>query len=147
MAPSQRSVGFPMRGMNLARVDLVSIRLVVLCAEFGSLSSAARRANMSVAAASRRLASLEDSVKTLLFERDHRGLQVTVAGAVFVGHAQTLLQVLYRLDDQLVSMAGRGTLADNASPAIVKHQIRPSSAGKRGFVDLPGPVPKFVFDA
>lgn len=35
--------------LNLARLDLLSIRLVVLCADLGALSKAAARANLSVA--------------------------------------------------------------------------------------------------
>lgn len=41
--------------MNLAGIDLVSLRLVVLCAETQSLSAAARCLNMSVSCASHRL--------------------------------------------------------------------------------------------
>lgn len=93
------------RCINLAGVDLVSIRLVVLWAESGSLSSAAKRGNMSLSTASHRLTSLEEFFKTRLFDRDHRGLHLTSAGAVFVSHARALLQLLHRLNDQLVSMA------------------------------------------
>jgi molybdenum-dependent DNA-binding transcriptional regulator ModE len=94
------------RWLNLAGVDLVSIRLVVLCADCGSLSAAARRGNMSLPTASHRLASLEDFFKARLFERNHRGLQLTDAGAVFVSHARILLQILNRLNDRLLASGG-----------------------------------------
>jgi DNA-binding transcriptional LysR family regulator len=89
---------------NLARIDLVSIRLVVLCARYGSLHAAARSGNMSLSSASRRLASLEDSFRVRFFERGYRGLQLTPAGSVFAMHSDELLRTLERLDDQLTSL-------------------------------------------
>jgi DNA-binding transcriptional LysR family regulator len=102
--------------MNLAGVDLVSIRLVVFCAESGSLSAAARRGNMSLSTASHRLSNLEVFFKTRLFERDHRGLQLTEAGAVFVSHAHAVLNALHRLNDQILSMSVHARAEDMAVP-------------------------------
>lgn len=62
-------IGIP---MNLARFDLISIRLVVLCAERGSLAAVAKLAHMSKSAASHRLANLELCFGQQLFHRDHR---------------------------------------------------------------------------
>eukprot|EP01034_Spumella_vulgaris_P005817 gene5817-7419_t len=45
---------------NLARFDLVTIRLAVSCAQTGSLTAAARGAHLALAAASRRIRELED---------------------------------------------------------------------------------------
>lgn len=89
---------------NLAGVDLVSIRLVVLCAELGSLHAAAKQGNLSLSSASHRLTNLEALLRTRLFQRDHRGLQLTESGAVFVVHARTVLQALHRLGSELASM-------------------------------------------
>ena len=57
---------------NLARFDLVSIRLAVACAHTGSLTAAAREAHLALAAASRRIRELEDAVGEALFEREGR---------------------------------------------------------------------------
>ncbi|HEX9718963.1 MAG TPA: LysR family transcriptional regulator [Ramlibacter sp.] len=46
-------------GYNLARFDLVSIRLAVACVQSGSLTAAAREAHLALAAASRRIRELE----------------------------------------------------------------------------------------
>ncbi|OOG58000.1 LysR family transcriptional regulator [Polaromonas sp. C04] len=78
--------------LNLARVDLVSIRLAVLCAELGSLSAASKRVPCSLSAGSLRLSALEKSLGTQLFTRDHRGLQTTQAGDLFVPHGRAILQ-------------------------------------------------------
>lgn len=77
--------------MNIARLDLVSIRLAVLCAESGSLSAATKRAHCSIPAGSQRLRALEGALGKTLFVRDHRGLQPTKAGELFVRHAKVIL--------------------------------------------------------
>ena len=88
--------------INLARLDLVSIRLVVLCDECGSLSIAARRANMSKSRASHRLTSLEVKLGTQLFARDHRGVHPTKAGLAVAAHGRSILREIDQLGHRLV---------------------------------------------
>jgi DNA-binding transcriptional LysR family regulator len=90
----QAAQGESCEHMNLAGIDFVSLRLVVLCAELGSLSIAARHAHMSLSCASHRLSTAEEVFGARLFERDHRGLHPTHAGAVFVTHARAILNIL-----------------------------------------------------
>ena len=59
---------------NLARFDLVSIRLAVACAQSGSLTAAARDSHLALAAASRRIRELEDALGDPLFERDRKSV-------------------------------------------------------------------------
>lgn len=87
---------------NLARFDFVSIRLAVLCAQTGSLTTAARQCHLVLAAASRRLKELEAATGSQLFERHSRGLSVTPAGRVFLRHGLALLQDM----DNLVAELG-----------------------------------------
>jgi molybdenum-dependent DNA-binding transcriptional regulator ModE len=89
---------------NIARFDLVSIRLAVLCAELGTLSAAAKLAHCSISAGSQRLSALEDALGKNLFVRDHRGLQVTEAGELFVRHARTILKHLDVLRQQVADV-------------------------------------------
>lgn len=86
---------------NLARFDLVSIRLAVACAQTGSLTIAARDSNLALAAASRRIRELENALGTPLFKRHARGLLPTGAGTVFLKHGLTLLQTMERLCAEL----------------------------------------------
>lgn len=86
---------------NLARFDLVTVRLAVECAQSGSLTAAARQAHLALAAASRRLRELEDAIGQPLFERHARGLAVTPAGRVFVKHGLSLLQTVDQLGGEL----------------------------------------------
>lgn len=89
---------------NLARFDLVSIRLVVDCVQHGSVSAAAREAHLALAAASRRLRELEDAVGESLFERHGRGVRPTAAGRVFARHAVGLLQSLEQMGSELADL-------------------------------------------
>jgi DNA-binding transcriptional LysR family regulator len=90
-----------MQRYNLARFDLVSIRLVVACAHTGSLSAGARELHLALAAASRRIKELEDAVLEPLFKRHTRGITPTPAGQVFVKHALQLLQTMEQLGNEL----------------------------------------------
>ncbi|NNU42384.1 LysR family transcriptional regulator [Ramlibacter montanisoli] len=89
---------------NLARFDLVSIRLVVDCVQHGSLSAAARESHLALAAASRRIRELETAVGEPLFERHGRGLEPTAAGRVFARHGVGLLQSLEQMGNELADL-------------------------------------------
>jgi DNA-binding transcriptional LysR family regulator len=89
---------------NLARFDLVSIRLAVACVQTGSLTAAARASHLALAAASRRIRELEAALGDALFERHARGLQPTLAGRVFVRHGLSLLQTLEQLGAELADL-------------------------------------------
>ena len=93
-----------MSSYNLARFDLVSIRLAVACAQTGSLTAAARGSNLALAAASRRIRELEDALGDTLFERHARGVQPTAAGRGFVKHGLTLLQSMDQLGAELADL-------------------------------------------
>jgi DNA-binding transcriptional LysR family regulator len=86
---------------NLARLDLVSLRIVVLCAERGNLSGAALAANISLSGASRRLRSVEDALGLPLFVRHNRGLMPTTAGSVAIRHGRLLLEAVQELGIKL----------------------------------------------
>jgi DNA-binding transcriptional LysR family regulator len=90
-----------MNPYNLARFDLVTIRLVVDCARLGSLSAAAEQSHLALAAASRRIRDLEDTLGQQLFERHGRGLHASPAARVFVRHALPMLQSVDRLGGEL----------------------------------------------
>lgn len=91
---------------NLARFDLVSIRLAVLCAELGSLSAASKRVHCSLSTSSYRLSGLEETLGKRLFTRDHRGLHTTDAGELFVQHGRTILQHVELMNRQMALVAG-----------------------------------------
>jgi DNA-binding transcriptional LysR family regulator len=77
--------------MNLHRVDLVSLSLFALIVRSGSISKGAELAHLAVGAASKRIADLEATVGTALFERHSRGITLTAAGEALKQHAQRIL--------------------------------------------------------
>jgi len=82
----------PQRTVNLARLDFMSLQLIVQCANTGSLSGAASACHCSVMAASDRLKRVEEAVGRTLFERHRRGLAPTEAGWRAVRAAEAILQ-------------------------------------------------------
>ena len=86
---------------NLARFDLLSIRLAVACTRTGSLTAAARESHLALAAASRRIRELEVALGGPLFERRARGLAPTTAGNIFAKHGLAVLQAMEMLDAEL----------------------------------------------
>jgi DNA-binding transcriptional LysR family regulator len=86
---------------NLARFNIVSLRLAVLCVQTGNLTAAAEKTNLALAAASRRINELEGAIGTALFTRHARGLEPTAAGKVFYARGLAVLQTLERLSDEL----------------------------------------------
>ncbi|MBT2336613.1 LysR family transcriptional regulator [Variovorax paradoxus] len=80
--------------VNLARVDLLSLRIAVACAELGSLTAAARSMSCSPSTASFRLKALEQSFGTEFFIRVGHGLRVTRSGQQLVNHGRALLEHL-----------------------------------------------------
>jgi hypothetical protein len=104
-APAQCSAR---RGyLNLAGLDFLSIRLVVLCVELGCLSAAADACNLSLSAASHRLTNLEQKFRTRFFQRDHLGLHPTQAGTVFCSHARSILLTMQSAERQLNALLSR----------------------------------------
>lgn len=74
--------------------NLGDIRLFVEAASLGSLSAGGRKLALTPAAASARLAKLEEALKTRLFERTTRQLRLTEEGRLYLEHSRLALQSL-----------------------------------------------------
>ncbi|MGQ3002628.1 MAG: LysR family transcriptional regulator [Hydrogenophaga sp.] len=123
---SESAFSLPM--CNLARFDLISVRLAVDCVNGGSLTAAAQGAHLALAAASRRIRELEGAFGEPLFERHAKGLSATEAGRVFARHGMALLQTLDLL---------RSALADRRS-GITRHiRLCASTAAITQFLPTP----------
>ncbi|MDX3905684.1 MAG: LysR family transcriptional regulator [Pigmentiphaga sp.] len=105
--------------MNLSRFDLVTLALFVATARQGSISAGARRLNLAVGAASRRIADLEDAVKTPLFYRHASGVELTGPGQACLQHAMRILQDVERMagmmSDYATGARGQVRIAANTS--------------------------------
>jgi molybdenum-dependent DNA-binding transcriptional regulator ModE len=105
--------------LNPARVDLVSMQLLLECAARGSISAAAPYCHLSVMGASERLRRLEDALGKPLFLRHRGGLEPTQAGLAALRVARVMLQALRQLVE-----------AVDAAPAFPAS--RPQNVGRRG---------------
>jgi molybdenum-dependent DNA-binding transcriptional regulator ModE len=110
--------------INLARLDLVSMHLLVECAAALSISVAARHCNLSVMGASERLRRLEESLGRRLFHRHRHGLEITAAGLVATRCASSMITTAHQL------------LTD-VSAARESAPTRAENPGRRGTVALP----------
>jgi DNA-binding transcriptional LysR family regulator len=110
----------PRPPVNLARLDFVSLRLILHCARTGSLSGAASACHCSVMAASDRLKRVEEALGRTLFERHRRGLAPTEAGWRAVRAAEGILQ-------KLEAMVAEVQSADEEPP---RHAPNVGRAGK-----------------
>jgi len=101
------------------RPDLVSLELFLHAVDTRSLSKAATRSHIALAAASRRIALLEEMLGVGLLDRSSRGVQPTPAGLALVHHARQVLQEVGRLTGELSEYAkgvkGRVRLHSNTS--------------------------------
>jgi DNA-binding transcriptional LysR family regulator len=91
--------------LNPARFDLVSLLLVVHCAEHGSISYGAKATHLSLMAASRRIKLLEAALGRRLFYRRRHGVELTTAGRQVAKYSRAIYE-------QLVSM----TVAVKSAP-------------------------------
>jgi DNA-binding transcriptional LysR family regulator len=108
--------------MNLLHVDLLSLRLLLLVADTRNLTQAARLANMSLSAASKRLAELERQTECALLERLPRGVELTAAGRGIAEHARHILDGVNRMacdaNDFAAGVRGHVRLTANTSAVI-----------------------------
>jgi DNA-binding transcriptional LysR family regulator len=81
--------------INLNRFDLVSLRLFVAVVDAGSLTAGADRFGISLAAASKRIAELEQHCGVPLLQRGQRGVTATPDGQTLHRHA---IEVVARLE-------------------------------------------------
>lgn len=113
-----------------------------------SFSAAADALYLTQPAVSRQIATLESEAGTLLVERNSRGVRLTPAGELLVGHAdaildrlaaaQTQLEALARLDGGRLRIGGfptaNSTLVPLATAAFAEAHPRPPTprASSRG---------------
>lgn len=86
--------------------DLTDLRLFVLSAEESNLTRAARRQNLSLAAASARIKALEAQTGLPLFYREARGVRLTPPGEAFLHHARGVLRQTEQLRRDLQAYSG-----------------------------------------
>lgn len=81
--------------------DLTDLRLFVLAAETGSLTAAAQRQHLSLAAASARIKALETQAGLSLLYREARGVRLTPPGDAFLHNTRLVLRQVDQLQQDM----------------------------------------------
>jgi DNA-binding transcriptional LysR family regulator len=81
--------------------DLTDLRLFIFVAELKSLTRAAERMHLSLAAASNRMKELESRFGMRLLYRENKGVMLSPAGETLLVHAQQFMQQLERLKSDM----------------------------------------------
>lgn len=113
----------------MSQIDWLTLRSFVTVAEEGHITRAAERLDTQQPPLSLRIRALERRLDTQLFRRKPRGVELTAAGHVLLGHARTLLEQHARALDA-VQRAGRGELGRlsiGTVPTGPMHPLMPSS--------------------
>lgn len=81
------------------KIDSTTVQLVLAIAEEGSISRAADKLNLAVAAASRRISDLEKQCGTRIFQRVPHGVKMTESGSKLLQHIRQIDNLIMRLKD------------------------------------------------
>lgn len=81
------------------KIDSTTVQLVLAVADEGSISRAADKLNLAVAAASRRISELETQCGTKIFQRVPHGVRITESGGKLLQHMRQIDSLILRLKD------------------------------------------------
>jgi DNA-binding transcriptional LysR family regulator len=87
-------------------LDVRRMRVLREVAARGSFSAAAEALSFTQSAVSQHVAALERETGTQLVERGRRGVRLTDAGRVLVGHADAILARIDSAEEELAALAG-----------------------------------------
>lgn len=115
------------------RLDWTDLRIFLQVCEAGSMTAAAERCHLTLAAISARMRGLEESCGVLLLERKARGVVPTAAGDVLAAHARIVTDQVLLLERDLRhkrSHGARSTLILANSSALARGRID-AAAGRQ----------------
>jgi DNA-binding transcriptional LysR family regulator len=115
------------------RMTLDQLRVFVAVAERQHVTKAAEVLNLAQSAVSTAVATLEDRHGTKLFHRIGRGIELTLAGSLFLSEARAVLARVASAELALAELAElkRGTLTVQASHTIASYWLPRHLAGFR----------------
>lgn len=89
----------------MKQLEFTSLKLFAAVAECGSLSAAAERSHLTIAAVSKRIRDLEQTTGNQLFLRKARGMALTVAGHALLQHAREIMFSVERMQGEQRQLA------------------------------------------
>ena len=103
------------------RPDISSLALFVRIAETKSITKAAEKGHIALAAASRRVAQLEEMFGVQLLYRTAKGVELTPAGTAMLFHARTLLRQVDEMGAELsdYTRGGKGLVRVQANTSAL----------------------------
>lgn len=111
--------------------SLRGVETFVWAVALGSIAAAARRLEISPAAASQNITRLEKSLQTRLLSRTTRNLALTDSGDIYYQHVRGLIQQLDIAKEALAASTGevQGKLSIACSAAFARHVLAPLLPG------------------
>lgn len=106
----------------MIKIDFTTLKIFIAISEVGSLSSAAEREHIAIAAVSKRISDLEATAGTKLLYRRSRGVELTPAGHAFLHHARRIIDDIFKLNSELseyeIGVKGHIRVHSNTSSII-----------------------------
>lgn len=115
------------------KVTLDELQMFAAVVDTGSITSAAEHLDLTVSAASRTLARLEEKLQTTLLRRTTRRLELTEEGKAFLESARGIIDAVETAEEQLAARRERpsGRLRVDAATPFMLHVIVPVLSGYR----------------
>ena len=85
----------------MRRIDFVTLKLFVAIADERSLTRAAEREHLALAAVSKRVSDLESQLGIALLYRQPKGVELTPAGHALLHHARNMMDNLEQLNAEM----------------------------------------------
>lgn len=107
-------------------LDWDDLRVFLACARTGSFKEGAARLRLDPTTVARRVQRLEDEMRTTLFVRSPRGLQLTAAGAELLEASQGVETAVDRVGSAESLTAATGVVRLSASEGFGAHVLAPA---------------------
>lgn len=106
---------------SIRNLDFATLRMLVAVCEHQNIARAAVQEHIVPSAISKRIAQLEGTLGTPLFERGRRGVRPTPAGLALLEHARTILFTASRIESDVAACAGgiKGHVRLLATPSAI----------------------------
>ncbi|CAB3751559.1 LysR family transcriptional regulator [Burkholderia puraquae] len=115
------------------KITLDELQAFAAVVDTGSITAAAQQLDLTVSAASRTLARLEEKLKTTLLRRTTRRLELTEEGRAFLQNARAIIESVENAEEQMLARreTPSGRLRVDAATPFMLHVIVPLVRGYR----------------
>ncbi|KUY60373.1 MULTISPECIES: LysR family transcriptional regulator [unclassified Burkholderia] len=115
------------------KITLDELQAFAAVVDTGSITAAAQQLDVTVSAASRTLARLEEKLKTTLLRRTTRRLELTEEGRAFLQDARAIIESVENAEEQMLARREMpsGRLRVDAATPFMLHVIVPLVRGYR----------------